>query len=344
MKNIIITGCAGFIGFHLSKYYLDKGMNVFGIDNLSRGGCHTNLVILEKYKNFNFHKEDIRNFEGILNIFKSSGKIDLIIHQAGQVAVTSSVYNPREDFEINALGTFNMLEATRLYAKDAFFQFASTNKVYGKMADIDIVEKDGRYEYEKLSSGINEQHGLEFYSPYGCSKGSADQYVRDYSRIYGLKTVVFRQSCIYGTRQFGIEDQGWVAWFTIASFLKKQVTIYGDGKQIRDILWIDDLVDLYVKCYENQDKVSGKIFNVGGGTKNTLSLLELVKFLKVSGVMNEDVTFAVERPGDQKVFVSDISYIRNLINWEPKTTIQDGLNKLITWTQNNKVLLETILK
>jgi CDP-paratose 2-epimerase len=344
MKNVIVTGCAGFIGSHLAKHYLEKGDVVHGIDNLSRNGCSTNLEILSTYKNFAFYKQDIRDFAGVSAIFQKAGKVDLIIHEAGQVAVTTSVINPREDFEINALGTFNMLEATRLYAREAMFQFASTNKVYGKMADVEITEKNGRYEYEKLTTGISENYGLEFYSPYGCSKGAADQYVRDYSRIYGLKTVVFRQSCIYGTRQFGIEDQGWVAWFTIASILKKPITIYGDGKQIRDILWIDDLVELYASCFENSEKVSGKIFNVGGGPKNTLSLLELVKSLQDAGIMQDTPAFSDERPGDQKVFVSDISLIKDCVGWEPKTTVNGGLHQLIQWSANNKGLLESILK
>ena len=344
MNKILISGCAGFIGSHLAEHFLNKGYNVVGVDNLSRNGCLSNLEILKNYKNFIFHNQDIRDFKNLSDIFKEIRNIDLIIHEAGQVAVTTSVTNPREDFEINALGTFNMLEATRLYAPEAFFQFASTNKVYGKMTNVDIIERNGRYEYEMLTSGINEDYGLEFYSPYGCSKGAADQYVRDYSRIYGLRTVVFRQSCIYGTRQFGIEDQGWVAWFTIASILGKPITIYGDGKQIRDILWIDDLVELYVKCFENFDKVSGKIFNIGGGPQNTLSLLELVKSLQDAKIMQKMPGFANERPGDQKVFVSNINLIKDCIGWEPKTSVAEGLNKLIQWSVNNKNLLETILK
>ncbi|MDD5572119.1 MAG: SDR family NAD(P)-dependent oxidoreductase, partial [Bacteroidales bacterium] len=309
MKNILITGCAGFIGSHLALHFLEKDFMVTGIDNLSRNGCMINLELLKKNKNFIFFEKDIRDFENILKVFKDKGPFDMIIHEAGQVAVTTSVINPREDFEINALGTFNILEATRLFSPDAFLQVASTNKVYGKMEDMGVIERNGRYEYENNKNGVGENYGLDFYSPYGCSKGTADQYVRDYNRIYGIKTVVLRQSCIYGTRQFGVEDQGWVAWFTIASVLGKPITIYGDGKQIRDILWIDDLVEVYQKLYENADDVAGSVFNVGGGCENTLSLLELVEYLKEYGIMKNEPTKADWRPGDQKVYVSDISKI-----------------------------------
>lgn len=343
MTKILITGCAGFIGSHLALHFLNKGNKVIGIDNLCRNGCSTNVSILTKDKNFNFFKEDTRHFENIANIFKNNGPFDMVIHEAGQVAVTTSVINPREDFEINALGTFNILEATRIYSPNAFFQYASTNKVYGKMEDMGVVERNGRYEYENAINGISENYGLDFYSPYGCSKGTADQYVHDYFRIYGIKSVVLRQSCIYGTHQFGIEDQGWVAWFTIASILGKPITIYGDGKQIRDILWIDDLVDAYDKLFENADKVAGKIFNVGGGPNNTLSLLELVDYLKDSGVMTKDPKRGSWRPGDQRVYVSDISKIKDAINWSPKINSKQGVQKLIEWTKNNKEFVKSIL-
>ena len=271
--KVLVTGCAGFIGSHLAVNFLTKGHKVVGIDNLSRNGSKENLNWLtETNKNMVFCDADIRNFKGVSDVFKIYGPFDLILHMAAQVAVTTSVLDPREDFEINALGTFNILEATRLYSPEAVFEFASTNKVYGKMDKIGVTERNGRYEYDELQKGIDENYNIDFHSPYGCSKGAADQYVRDYNRIYGLKTVVLRQSCIYGTRQFGIEDQGWVAWFVIASLLNKPITVYGDGKQIRDILWIDDLVDVYVKLFENAEKVSGKVFNIGGGPSNTLSL------------------------------------------------------------------------
>ena len=237
--KILITGCAGFIGCHLSKHYLNKGAQIVGIDNLSRRGSGTNLKWLQSQSNgnFKFYNQNVCSFPDILNIYREYAPFDMVIHEAAQVAVTTSTTDPRTDFEINALGTFNMLEATRMFSPEALFQYASTNKVYGKMNNVEVVRRNGRYEYKDLKEGVAEDFQLDFHSPYGCSKGSADQYVRDYHRIYGLKTTVLRQSCIYGTRQFGIEDQGWVAWFTIASILKKPITIYGDGRQVRDVLW-----------------------------------------------------------------------------------------------------------
>lgn len=345
MGKVLITGCAGFIGFHLAKHFLNLGATVIGIDNLSRKGSENNLqALLANHKNmFEFHNADIRNFSAIDGIFKRYAPVDLVIHEAAQVAVTTSIANPREDFEVNALGTFNLLEATRLRAPNAFFEFASTNKVYGKMDDLSVVERNGRYEYENLSRGVGENCGLDFHSPYGCSKGSADQYVRDYGRIYGLKTVVLRQSCIYGTRQFGVEDQGWVAWFTIASVLNKPLTIYGDGKQGRDLLWIDDLVNAYAELYKNSNSVAGEVFNVGGGPDNILSLLELVKMLKDAGIMQRDPKISEWRHGDQKIFACDITKISDSVQWRPTVSPRQGVAKLIEWTTSNEELLKRML-
>jgi CDP-paratose 2-epimerase len=345
MQKVLITGCAGFIGFHLAKRFLELGATVIGVDNLSRKGSETNLQTLQQMHGhaFQFHREDIRNFAAIEQIFKTCAPVNLVIHEAAQVAVTTSIARPREDFEINALGTFNLLEATRLHSPKAFFEFASTNKVYGKMDDLGVVERNGRYEYADLPHGVGETVGLDFHSPYGCSKGTADQYVRDYSRIYGVRSVVLRQSCIYGTRQFGIEDQGWVAWFTIASVLGKPLTIYGDGKQGRDLLWIDDLVDAYVGLYENADKVAGQVFNVGGGPGNVLSLLELVDMLKSAGVLRRQPALSAWREGDQKIFVCDTRKVANAIQWQPRISPAQGVEKLIAWTVANKDLLARML-
>jgi CDP-paratose 2-epimerase len=343
VTNILITGCAGFIGSHLTEYFLKRGFKVIGIDNLSRNGTENNLQMLIGYSNFIFRKEDIRDFEKLKDIFITQGPFDLIIHEAAQVAVTTSVLEPRMDFEQNALGTFNMLEATRLYSPEAFFEFASTNKVYGKMADKAVEERTDRYVYADDNPGIDETCPLDFYSPYGCSKGAADQYVHDYSRIYDLQTVVLRQSCIYGTRQYGVEDQGWVAWFTIASILDKPITIYGDGRQVRDILWIDDLVEVYVRLHENREKIKGEVYNIGGGTENTLSLKELVTILKEEGVMKKDPGFAEWRPGDQKIFVCNLSKVKNDIGWKPSTSPKKGVRKLISWTVEHKEQLQSLL-
>jgi CDP-paratose 2-epimerase len=345
LKSVIITGCAGFIGSHLAEYFLRQGATVVGIDNLSRAGSQTNLEKLRnRYGNcFHFHKQDIRNFAAVRPIFAEAPDPELVIHQAAQVAVTSSITDPREDFEINALGTFNILEATRLEAPDAFFEFASTNKVYGKMDDLEIIERGGRYDYASLPHGVDESRGLDFHSPYGCSKGTADQYVRDYSRVYGLRSVVLRQSCIYGTRQFGVEDQGWVAWFTIASILGKPITIYGDGKQGRDLLWIDDLVRVYAGLYEHADKTAGEIYNVGGGRENVLSLLELVEQLRSASILKQAANFAEWRQGDQKIFVCDIRKLSEAIHWKSSVSPREGVDRLIAWSMENKALLNRLL-
>mgnify|MGYP003350376577 CR=1 FL=1 len=259
---------------------------------------------------------------------------------AAQVAVTTSVNNPREDFDINCLGTFNLLECCRLYSPKCSFIYASTNKVYGEFY-IEANELDTRYDPIHFK-GVNENNLLDFHSPYGCSKGCGDQYVIDYHRIYGLNTVCLRQSCIYGINQFGIEDQGWVSWFTIASTFDKKFYVYGDGKQVRDVLFISDLVDLYEKIIENIDVCSGEIYNVGGGPKNSLSLLELIEFLETS--MNKKLNYSFDswRPGDQKIYISNISKIYNHIGWEPKTSIKDGLKELLSWVIKNKQIFEVL--
>ena len=265
-----------------------------------------------------------------------------MLHCAGQVAVTTSVANPRDDFECNAMGSFNLLEAIRAYDRDAMMIFASTNKVYGSMQDIHVVERNGRYEYASLPMGISEAHPLDFHSPYGCSKGAADQYVRDYARIYGLATVSFRQSCVYGYRQFGIEDQGWVAWFVIAHALGRPITIYGDGKQTRDILFIDDLVDAYLLAYERRNRIAGQIYNIGGGPENQLSLIELMHMLKQFRGSEVQHAFADWRPGDQKVFVADIRKARTDLNWEPSHSYSSGIEKLVKWVDSNMTLFDSV--
>ena len=345
MKKILITGCAGFIGGHLSKRFLKSGARVTGIDNLSRSGANYTLEQLSLDSHFTFHKVDVRDAARVDEVVKSDGPFDVIIHEAGQVAVTTSVVDPREDFEVNALGTFNILEATRKFSPEAIFMFASTNKVYGGMKNVEVLERKARYESSRdYSRGISESFPLEFHSPYGCSKGAADQYVTDYRRIYGLKTFVFRQSCIYGTWQFGMEDQGWVAWFVIAAILGKPITIFGDGKQIRDLLWLDDLVDLYELTAERGETFDEHVFNVGGGVDNTLSLLELVSFLKDDGILTREIGMSDPRPGDQKVFVSDIVRVADLTGWKPKVSPKNGVGKLVDWVKNNTEMLADILK
>ncbi|MDO9464784.1 MAG: SDR family NAD(P)-dependent oxidoreductase [bacterium] len=336
--KILITGGCGFIGCNAAKRFIDKGYEVAVLDNLSRKGSKENLEWLKQQGKFEFIDCDIRNYAKVKKVFADRNSIDVVLHLAAQVAVTTSVLNPREDFQINVLGTFNLLEAIRENKLNPIFIYASTNKVYGGMTDIKVIERNGRYEYESLPEGISEERILDFHSPYGCSKGAADQYVRDYSRIYGLRTVVMRQSCIYGYRQFGVEDQGWVAWFTIAASLDKPITIYGDGKQVRDVLFIDDLVDAYEKAIENIETVSGKIYNIGGGPNNKMSLLELISFLEKFLNKKIEYSFSNWRPADQHVFVCSVEKAGKELSWQPKTGVETGVKKLSDWVRKNRSL------
>lgn len=340
-KKILVTGGAGFIGVHTVRRFCEMGYAVVVLDNLSRKGSSVNLEqIREKYR-IKFYNVDIRNYPKVVEVFETEKQFEAIIHLAAQVAVTTSVLNPREDFEINALGTFNMLETFRLYSPEAIFIYSSTNKIYGALEDIEIIEHKSRYDFKDIE-GIDENRQLDFHSPYGCSKGAADQYVVDYGRIYRLSTVSFRQSCIYGQNQFGIEDQGWVAWFIIASLLKLPLTIYGDGKQVRDILFVEDLVDLYVMAVGRRDSLKAKAYNIGGGSRYALSLLELIDILRAEGI---DVRYSYGdwRPGDQKVFISDNTKVNKEIGWAPTTPPSEGIPKLIDWVNKNRELIRLIL-
>jgi CDP-paratose 2-epimerase len=336
--KIIITGGAGFIGSNAASRYLKLGHQVVVVDNLSRNGVGKNLKWLWPQGMLEFHQLDIRDNVALARLFRQHQDAGRVLHLAAQVAVTSSVLNPREDFEINALGTFNVLEAMRQANLSAPIIYASTNKVYGEMTRVGVVENGGRYVYQSLAEGVSEEHNLDFHSPYGCSKGAAEQYVIDYHRIYGLRTITFRQSCIYGYRQFGAEDQGWVAWFMIASQLARPITMYGDGMQVRDILFIDDLLDAYDAAFAAADKVCGRAFNIGGGVDNVLSLRELVAYLEKRRTTKIAVGTADWRPGDQRVFVSDIRRARTELGWNPKISCSRGLDLLYDWVSENREL------
>lgn len=338
MKKILITGGAGFIGCNTAAYYLDRGHTVTVFDNLSRRGSEKNLSWLqEEYPQLKFIKGDIRSDMRILG--KAVEGVDVVIHCAAQVAVTTSVTNPRDDFEINALGTFNVLEAVRQVNPTAFFIYTSTNKVYGGLEEFKVHRRRGRYCYANLPKGISESTPLDFHSPYGCSKGAGDQYTRDYSRIYGLKTVVLRQSCIYGPHQFGIEDQGWVSWFTIAAILGKPVTIYGDGRQVRDVLYIDDLIGLFDLAITRSKIVYGQVYNVGGGPANTLSLLELLDILERLTGRKIKRRYLGWRPGDQRVYISDVRKAKKTLGWQPKVGVEQGVARLYRWVLENQQIL-----
>lgn len=334
--NMLITGGAGFIGINAAYYFLRKGWDVTIFDNFSRPGGRGNIEWLKgtTKKSVRIAEGDIRS--DVQTLKHLTKKAQVILHLAGQVAVTTSVQYPREDFEINALGTFNILEAARLGGNQPIILYSSTNKVYGALPDIEVIEKKTRYAFKNLPYGISESQCLDFHSPYGCSKGTADQYVRDYSRIYHLPTVVFRQSCIYGPHQYGIEDQGWVAWFMIAFLQKKQITVYGNGKQVRDLLFIDDLMRAYDLALKNIAATRGQIYNIGGGSKNTISIWHEFKPM-LEALFRKKVTakFSKIRAGDQPIFISDIRKAERDFGWKPTISIDLGIEKLHGWISEN---------
>lgn len=344
MKKIIITGGAGFMGVNFANHYLNKGHEVVIFDNLSRKGCLENLTWLKQ----NPHASNLKVVVGDVRFPPSAlsehvETADALFHFAAQVAVTTSVADPWHDFEVNAQGTLRTLELIRASQgkKPALF-YASTNKVYGGIETLEIVEQVDRYAYKDVPQGIAEDRSLDFHSPYGCSKGCADQYVRDYARIYDLDTVVFRQSCIYGYRQFGIEDQGWVAWFTIAAVLGKPFTIFGDGKQVRDILFITDLINAYDTAWQQLEATRCRVYNIGGGPQNAVSLLNLIDFLSEELGVSLSPTFAEWRPGDQRVYVSNIAKAKEEFGWEPKTDWRSGVRNLLDWTVSNRAILQEL--
>lgn len=337
IMNVVITGGAGFIGSNCAAYYIKKGAGVVVFDNLSRRCTDKNIEWLHKLGgDLTFIKGDVRFVKDIDVLTPHIEKADAIFHFAAQVAVTSSVLRPEEDFEINALGTIRLLEKMRVLKSKAKLIYSSTNKVYGDLEEMNITKTPTRYDYISLPHGIHEQVPLDFYSPYGCSKGSADQYVHDYARIYGLDTVVMRQSCIYGPRQFGIEDQGWVAWFVIAAITGKPLTIYGDGRQVRDLLYVDDLIEAYDMAVEKGSQTRGKIYNIGGGPANSISIWhEFAPFLKKLTGKDIQHRFAQTRPGDQKIFISDTRKATKEFGWQPHTDIETGLARLYSWISDN---------
>ncbi|MEM2918878.1 MAG: GDP-mannose 4,6-dehydratase [Candidatus Altiarchaeota archaeon] len=344
--KILVTGGAGFIGSHVCEFYANsnKENEIICYDNLSRGTLlrkkisqRYNLNFLKNFSNVKFVRGDIRKFENLKKVMKDA---ELVIHAAAQTAVTSSVENPRTDFEINALGTFNVLEAARLSNNDPVVIYCSTNKVYGENVNsIKVNELEKRYEFsdKNFSEGIPENFPIDAkgHSPYGVSKLAGDQYCRDYFEVYGLKTLVFRMSCIYGTRQFGVEDQGWIAHFIISSIFERPLTIYGNGKQVRDVLYVTDLVEAFHLGYENINKFSGEVYNIGGGKTNTLSILELIEILREYN-LNPNYKFSSWRPSDQKVFISDISKAKKELSWKPKISAKRGIKFLFEWVKENK--------
>jgi CDP-paratose 2-epimerase len=338
-QHVLVTGGAGFIGSNLVHNLLSDGSRVTVFDSLARRGTEHNLAWLRGRHPphlWRFIQGDVRDFNAVR---EAATDADVIYHLAGQVAVTSSVADPRTDYEVNALGTLNVLEAARLSGRRPPLVFTSTNKVYGGMEDVAVVERTTRYEYRDFLHGIPESQPLDFHSPYGCSKGAADQYVHDYARIYRLPTVVFRMSCIYGPRQFGNEDQGWIAHFLIAALTGRPITIYGDGKQVRDVLYVEDLVRAFRLAVERIEDVAGQVFNIGGGPANTMAVWqEFHEHLADLKGEKVPVRYDAWRPGDQPCYVSDIRKARRLLGWEPETDRGTGIRRLWDWVEANEGL------
>jgi CDP-paratose 2-epimerase len=333
--NILITGGAGFIGSHLARHFAARGDRIAVFDNLSRRGSKQNLEWLRKdVKGLEFIQGDIRDAKAVQQACRGR---EAIFHLAAQVAVTTSVADPREDFEINAVGTFNVLEGARASGRQPIVIYSSTNKVYGGMEQAAVVEDGGRYAFADMPQGVSEEWPLDFHSPYGCSKGCGDQYVRDYARIYGLPTVVFRQSCIYGERQFGVEDQGWLAHFIISTALGWPITIYGDGKQVRDVLYVGDLARAFEKAVARIDIARGEVYNLGGGPRFTLSIwTETGPILEKLFGRALPVQRGDWRPGDQRVYISGIRKAERDLGWAPEVAPEDGLERLYRWVMENK--------
>ncbi len=317
-RRALITGGAGFLGVNAAIHLIKEGWEVTILDNLSRPGTERNLKwLITKYPHrVTFVKEDVRNPTSLGDHVKGQ---DAILHLAGQVAVTTSLVDPLNDFEVNAFGTFNLLEAVRVHNPEAPFLFASTNKVYGKL--------------DHSSGPCNESQPIDFHSPYGCSKGAADQYVRDYARCFQMNTVVLRQSCIYGAHQYGTEDQGWVAHFVHSILKARPLTIFGDGKQVRDLLDARDLSVMYSLVIDHIDKTRGEIYNVGGGPENQRNLLEVIDQIGELTGKKPQYSFAGWREGDQKYYVSDIAKAKKELDWEPRIAFDEGLRDLISWAE-----------
>jgi CDP-paratose 2-epimerase len=342
-RNILITGGCGFIGTNAALSFAKAGNLVTLVDNFSRPGSEANADYLRSQGVTDIITLDVADGDEPLRKLLDDRDIDAVIHAAAQVAVTSSVTDPVHDFRMNALGTLHVLEAARNAKKRPFVLFTSTNKVYGGMEAVALEENAQRYAYRDLTHGVPESLTLDFHSPYGCSKGAADQYTRDYARIYGIPTAVFRQSCIYGKHQFGIVDQGWLAFLTMQAVFDRPITVYGDGKQVRDVLFVDDLVRCMEAAIDNPQMSAGEIFNIGGGPANTLSLLEFLAFLEKRLGKKLNVSFSDWRPGDQKVYVSDVRKVQERLAWQPTTAFEEGFETMHAWIEENKPLLETYL-
>jgi len=345
-KKCLVTGGCGFLGSNIAASYLQKGVEIIVIDALFRTGGEANLEWLRSQAadgQLHVYHFDLADDARVEAVFMEHGPFDYVCHLAGQVAMTTSMADPRRDLMTNVLGTFNVLEATRRHAPDALVAYSSTNKVYGDLERFTYGETDTRYTISDHPGGLDEFVPLDFASPYGCSKGSADQYVHDWYRNYGLKTVVFRHSSIYGGRQFSTFDQGWIGWFCrqaidqqaalAAGEPVKTFTIAGTGKQVRDVLHAEDLIRLYHTAYDRRESIAGEAFNIGGGHDNSLSLLELFALLRDLLGLPGDLSFekTPRRQSDQAVFIADISKAGLKLGWTPQVSAREGIGRMLEW-------------
>lgn len=329
----LITGGVGFIGTNLAERLVRQGQSVVLLDDFSRPGVEANARFISELapNRVAIVRDDCRNADRVMELVRGANQV---FHLAAQVAVTTSLLEPERDFDVNARGTLNVLEAVRKSERRPPLVFTSTNKVYGQLAALELKASARRYEPVDPAvarAGIDERFALDFHSPYGCSKGAADQYVLDYARCYGLRSTVFRMSCIYGPHQCGNEDQGWVAHFLIRALSRSRITIYGDGLQVRDVLYVGDLVDALILARERIDDLSGEAFNVGGGPANAISLLEMMQQIAELTGAHPDLLFAPARNGDQRYFVTNTNRLSRFTGWEPKTPVQQGLRQLFAW-------------
>ena len=347
--NILITGGCGFLGSNVAASYLQEGSRVTIIDRMLKRGCWENFHWLEgmgcRPGCLELVQTDIAEIDSIEDVFSRRGPFDYVCHFAGQVAMTFSMKDPIADFRTNALGTMNLLEVSRRKSPDCFFAFSSTNKVYGDLKHLRYGETDTRYCLLDYPKGIDESMPVDFASPYGCSKGCADQYVKDWYRNFGLETVVFRHSSIYGQRQYATEDQGWVGWSTTQAIQQQRCrlegssvqpfSISGSGKQVRDLLDSRDLVALYRLAFLRRQQCAGEVFNIGGGIRNSVSMLELFQMLEDLLGMNQGLVFdkLPRRQSDQDFFVADIDKAERVLGWSPSIGVLEGLTQMIQWVQ-----------
>lgn len=329
--KILITGGVGFIGVNAAANFAKKGHSVVIIDNFSRRGVENNAKILKKiYPDIKIIKDDVMKVASYLSYLK---KTDVVLHLAAQTAVTTSIEDPQTDFNYNVVSSFTLLNNLKKHNRKAIIIYSSTNKIYGDLSDhsLHLDKKQKKYIDACHKEGIDESQQINPISAYGCSKAAADFYFTDFARMYEMKTIVFRQSCIYGPFQIGAEDQGWVAHFTKQFLNKAPINIFGDGYQVRDLLYVDDLIEVYESAIKKIDKVKGQVFNIGGGVKNAHSLLEVTEFLSIFLNRNVKISFKSTRLGDQKYFVSKNEKVKKYLNWYPRTDFKTGIKNLIVW-------------